>query len=89
MKSLIDKLTGEIKHALERPSPTIPEVAMVLKAIGADGPSMAARLRETLVRWASDETLTAEDRRHARQQLEALPRISETNRCPGSFPERE
>lgn len=86
LKTQIDKLTAEIKRALETPTPTTPEVAMALKAIGVDGPSIATQLRESLVRWSNDETLTAETRRYAKQQLEALPPISETNRWSWSFP---
>lgn len=73
MKTQIDNLVRDIRHALAQPSPAVPEVAAFVQAIGADGPSRATEMRAILGRWAEDVTLPQDVRAYAQQQLATLP----------------
>ena len=73
MKTQIDNLMRGIRYDLAQPSAAVPEVAVFLQAIGADGLSKTSAQRVILARWAEDVTLTADVRDYAQQQFATLP----------------
>lgn len=73
MKKDIDDLIRNIEQALLSPPPTPRELATVLRTMGADGHSRAARLREIVRARVEDRALPAEIREYAQLRLVALP----------------
>lgn len=73
MRTQIDSLARSIRHDLVQPEPTYPELAAFFVAIGADGYAKAVSQRGILASYVKDMNLTADMRRYAQQQLDALP----------------
>lgn len=73
MNEQIDRVVRDILGNLAQARTANPLVAACLDAHGAGWLRTAAELRAVLDNWTIDETLPADNRAYARQQLDSLP----------------